>query len=50
MEKVENRKKYTQEQFYAIVHQKRKIYIKKELKKSKNNLIKLIKENKTYFS
>lgn len=50
MEKVENRKIYTQEQFYKIVHEKRKIYTKEELKKAKDNLIKFVKKRTTYFS
>lgn len=49
MEKIENKKKYTQEEFYKIVHQKRKIYTDEELKKSKDKLIQFLK-NKTYFS
>lgn len=50
MEKVENRKIYTQEQFYKIVHREQKIYTKEELKKAKDNFIKFVKKSKTYFS
>ena len=50
MEKIENKKKYTQEEFYKIVHQKRKMYTDEELKKSKDNLIEMIKNSKLYFN